>query len=125
MKEEALIPDFDSMIELVEELGRVRAELAVKKSELDIFRAECMARAKTDESLWIKNKPPTDTYCKATVSIIGNSPSDKEHIVELTRQIADLTYQYTLLRETIQLKRDQLDLYRTMSANSRKGFLNG
>jgi len=118
------MPDFDSMEELMERSARLRAELIILRFNLAILQAEFIREAKRNKDYWTGSKPPTDTYCKAVVMCCGNTREDTERLLALQTEIADKTEEQRLCDSLIRLGRDKLDLFRTMSANTRKGFLN-
>jgi len=120
-----MLPDFDEMEALAAKVARARAELVVLKHSLSSFQASLIREAKTNKQYWIGNKMPTDTFCKNVIMYTGNTDADSAKLLSLNNEIANKTEAYSLLQELIRIKRDRIDLFRTLSANSRKGFLDG
>ena len=125
MEAENLIPDFDDFETLAREAAELKGNLIVIKSHLAKLEAECMRVALTDNTYWIGGKRPSMAYCEKVVKLIGNTPEDKLKLSNLRQELADLTEASQLLQHLITMERDKLDLYRTFSANTRKGFLDG
>ena len=118
-----LIPDFDDFETLAREAAELKGSLIVVKSQLAKLEAECMRTALTDRIHWLDGKRPSMAYCEKIVKLVGNTPEDQESLSNLRQDLAEITEAYQLLQHLITMERDKLDLYRTMSANTRKSFL--
>jgi len=120
---EALIPDFDKMEELTRQAAEVSAKLVITKHDLAVLEAEIIREALTNNAYWIGGKQPSMSYCEKVVAKIGNTPEDREKLDQLRKQYAELSEQGELLQHIIWINKDKLELFRTISANERKGFL--
>jgi len=120
---EELIPDFDQMEEFARQAAELSAQIVVVKHALSMKEAEVVRDALTNKDYWIGNKQPSMSYCDKVVSKLGNTDADREELSNLREQLADLVQRSEMLQHIISLGRDKLDLYRTISANERKGFL--
>ena len=120
---ENLIPDFDDFEVLAREAAELKGSLIAVKSQLAKLEAECMRDALTNNTYWIGGKRPSMAYCEKIVKFVGNTPKDQRELSNLRQELAELTEAHQLLQHLITMKRDQLDLYRTVCANTRKSFL--
>ena len=123
LEREKLIPDFDDMERLAREAAKTKAEILVLKNQLTQLEASCMRVALTDETYWIGNRRPSMAYCEEVVKRLGNTEEDRQRLFDLRQQIAEKTEAYQLLQHLIDLGRDRLSLFQTLSANTRKSFL--
>ena len=117
-----LIPDFDSMQELVELIGKTHAKLLQAKEMYKQAQAECIQEAITDKNYWIGNKIPSMKYCETVVAVLGNTAEERTELEAMRGTITELTEKHKLLTGLLQVMRDKLDLFRTMSANERKVY---
>lgn len=117
---EELIPDFDDMQEVVDSITKTRAELLSVKEQFRTRRALCIRNTLTNKEYWIGPKQPSMKYCEEVIGIIGNTPEDFEIFSNYREQIAELTERLALLDGMLKISKDKFDLYRTISANTRK-----
>jgi len=120
---EELIPDFDTMETLAEEAAKLKANVIVTKAKLVAFEAQVMREALTNNDNWIGGKRPSMAYCEKIVKYLGNNEEDKKKLIDLRTLLAEQIEEHQLLEHLINLNRDKLDLYRTLSANTRKSFI--
>lgn len=125
MEAENLIPDFDDFETLAKDAAKLKSNLIVVKGQLAKLEAECMRTALTNSDHWVGGKRPSMAYCEKIVKFIGNTPEDQVNLSNLRQELAELTEAYQLFQYLITMERDKLDLYRTLCANTRKGFLDG
>lgn len=123
MNSDDLLPDFDDFDRITHEAAKVKAELIVIKSQLAQLEAQCMHNALTISDNWIGGKRPSMSYCEKIVKEIGNNEQERDMLIDLRRQLADKTEALQLLQYLITVNREKLDLFQTLSANNRKGFL--
>ena len=118
---DSLIPDFDDLYNLTVEAARYQQALISLKHQIQYHEAEFIREATTNKDYWPSGKQPTVDYLARVVRILGNTPDDFKLIESLRGQLASVTEQSELAGGLLKLSRDKLDLYRTMSANERKG----
>jgi len=118
-----LIPDFDLMQALIDQLAEARAREFAVKNHLKEKEADVVREAMLNRDLWEGTKPPTMSYCDKVVSVLGNNDKDKEDLFSTRRELASTMEVIERLQGTIQVMRDKLDLYRTFSANERKAHI--
>jgi len=117
---EDLIPDFNDMQELTDEIGRAKAQLINVKANIQALQATLIKEALTNTNHWIGGKQPSMSYCKEVVSVIGNTDIDAEELRELVLVHAETVEKLAMLEGLYQIYKDKFDLYRTISANERK-----
>lgn len=123
MDENKLLPDFDEMSECAAQLAETKAHLIILKNAIREKEAECIHEVLTNKDFWLGVKPPSMQYCTTVVKVLGNTEKDKIELVELRSNLATLIELEELRARRIQSMRDQLDLFRTLSANTRRGHL--
>jgi len=123
MEPEEFMPDFDDFEQMATDAARFKADILIAKNNLSQLEARCMREALTNSEYWIGNKRPAMNYCEKVVKEIGNTAEDNAALCSYRDQIAAMTEAYQLLQHLITSSRDKLDLYRTLSANTRKSFL--
>ena len=120
---EELIPDFDRMEELATEAARLKSRMLVLKYEIGAYESRCVRDAQIHKEYWIGGKQPSMAYCDRVVVILGNSAEDAAWLAAHRNELAEVTEALGLVESLIVINRDKLDLFRTLSANERKGFL--
>jgi uncharacterized protein (DUF342 family) len=123
MQLEHLIPDFDEMQELSEECALHKRQIIILENTIESLEASYIKQALENREYWVEGKRPTITYCNSVVASIGNTEEQKVKLQTLREELANHVERYNALKNLIRIKRDQLELYRTESANRRKGFL--
>lgn len=120
---EKLIPDFDTLEKLVLNLSVLKARLIVLEHSRKVCEAECIKEAMVNTNNWVGSKQPTAAYCDSVVKVIGNTDADKTTLIEIRKDLAELTGDIECLERTLQLNADRLDLFRSLNADRRKSFL--
>lgn len=123
MEPEELIPDFDDMEKWSHQAAALKGRLVGLKANLSMYEAQTIYTAMTNQDFWIGNKRPGITYCQAVVAKIGNTDIDRQALFDWRRELADTVEELTLVEHLIDIAKAKLDLYRTLSANTRKSFL--
>lgn len=120
---ENLIPDFDELTDMAADAARAKAEIILLKTGIARLEAFCIREALETRIYWVGGKRPTAQYCSNVIKILGNTKEEEENLWKLRIELAEKTETLQLLTEIIQIQKSKLDLYRTKSANERKGFL--
>lgn len=123
MEQNELIPDFSEFEELTRQAASLQGRLYLLKYQLRAFEAELITIAMLNKEYWREGKRPTVSYCERVVMAIGNTDEDKECLLHFREAIAETTEELQLALGMIDLMKNKLELYRTMSANERKGYL--
>ena len=123
MDENKLLPDFDEMSNCAASLAETKAHLIVLKSAIREKEAKCIREALTNKDFWLGVKPPSMQYCTTVIKVLGNTEADGIELGELRSNLAALIELEELQVRRIQAMRDQLDLFRTLSANTRRSHL--
>ena len=114
-----LVPDFDDMEQIIKDLAVVESKRIALDSSYKSKQAECIRDALTNQDYWIGSKQPSMAYCNSVVAYVGNTDDDMLELNNMINELAMLSERSNLLKQTLQLYRDKLDLYRTQSANER------
>ena len=123
MEPEELIPDFDDMEKWAYQAAVLKGQVIRTKAELAMYEAQVIHTAMTNQAHWIGSKRPGITYCQAVVAKIGNTEVDKKVLYNWRHDLADKIEELALAEHLIDLAKAKLDLFRTLSANTRKSFL--
>lgn len=123
MEPEELIPDFDDMEKWAHQAAGLKGQVIRIKAELAMYEAQVIHTAMTDQAYWISSKRPGITYCQAVVAKIGNTEVDRKVLDHWRHDLADKIEELALVEHLIDLAKAKLDLFRTLSANTRKSFL--
>lgn len=123
MTPEDLIPDFDEMKEMADRAARLKGKVIALKANISMYEAQVIKEAMTNRDHWQDGKRPGITYCQSVVSKVGNTDTDREVLYGWRIELAETVEELTLAEGYIQMMRDRLDLFRTLSANERKSFV--
>lgn len=123
MEQDELIPDFSEFEELTRQAAMLQGKLYLLKHQLRMFEAELITTAMLNKDYWREGKRPTVSYCERVVMAIGNTEEDTKRLLHFREGIAKTTEELQLALGMIELMKNRLELYRTMSANERKGYL--
>jgi len=118
-----LVPDFSEFEELTRQAAVLQGKLYLLKYQLKMFEAELITAAMMNRDYWREGKRPTVSYCDKVVVAIGNTKDDTERLLAFRETIAGTTEELQLALGMIDLMKNKLELYRTISANERKGYL--
>ena len=113
------LPDFDVMIKLTQDIGRLKTSISMYKALLDDLLARITYTVMTNEVYWINKKQPSMDFTKTTFHARGY---DEETYAQLKRYRQQIGDDEGLLREKellFQVYRDMIDVWRTESANKR------
>ena len=119
------LPDFDDLIELAKEIGRIKTGLEMDKNRLDMLLAEITDVVSSNDVYFINDKPPSMAYITANYHSVGYDDITKQQIENLRNNIATNA---GLLREKeiiMDIYRDMIDVWRTQSANERNAMFEG
>jgi len=118
-----LVPDFSEFEELTRQAAMLQGKLYLLKHQLRALEAGLVTTAMLNKDYWREGKRPTVSYCDRVVMVIGNTEEDAKRLASFRESIAETTEALQLALGMIDLMKNKLELYRTMSANERKGYL--
>lgn len=119
------LPDFDDLVSLAQEIGRIKTELMKHKSRLDELKAQITHTVTINSAYFVSGKVPSMSHIEALYNVIGYDEESRLKLFSLKESIA---CEEGLLREkelTFQVYRDMIDVWRTESANKRGSFFEG
>jgi len=113
------IPDFEDMVKVAESirelsLERTRLELTIE----DSF-SKTVLQLTTNPEYFVNNKPPSMVFIKSTYGFSGLDGKLYEYRVQLGTVEAELDY----LKNKLNIYRDMIDVWRTVSANKRASVI--
>jgi len=111
-----LMPDFDDMMKLSEQIKntdieKARLELLISEGEANVFKV-----AMTDPDFLINGKPPAVSFVKETykyTGLTGELMTLRSSLIEIIAEHGNLVRKFKLFDQ-------MLDVWRTLSANERK-----
>jgi hypothetical protein len=118
--DENKLPDWDDLIVISHEIGKLKTELAVKEYELDALLADITNVVSSEKEYWVGGKVPSATYIKTNYHLRGLNEGQREVIKNLRMEIANI--EGTLKSKELELRalNTIIDIWRTQSANERK-----
>ena len=116
---EQYVPDLDGYMEAWNELARNTRDQCDLSNHLDEIVANIYLECTTDVMYTVANKAPAISLIKESYAKVGNTPESREEISEINQKLAILQEKETILRGFIKTEEMKLNLYQTMSANSR------
>ena len=109
------IPDFEDFLSLADEIG----ELSFKKMKLENIikgkEAQVVTLVSIDSGYFVNGKPPSMAYIEATYRYTGVDGK----LLEERNKLADITAMLEKRKLQLSVYKDMLDVWRTLSANSR------
>jgi len=124
-----MLPDFDDMIDVANNIGNNKTLLALKEAELEQLLAEITNIVTDDVEFWVNKKPPSMAFIKSNYHLTGidsedNYPDYSKAILRTLRlEIAQLKGDLRRDELLFQVYRDMIGVWRTQSANERGTFL--
>lgn len=114
---EIKLPDFDVLLELINEITNLTLERNKLNVEIELNEADIVKRSTTIQSYWIPpfNKPPSMEYIKATYMFTGFNDDlipKREQLVELTSKLKGLELKFEVYKMMI-------DVWRTQESSAR------
>jgi len=116
---EEYVPDLDSYMEAWNELAKATRVQNELNNRLDEIVAQVYLDCTTNIMYTVSGKAPAISLIKESYAQIGHTPESREEIAEIKQKLVELEERVTLLRGTIKVEEMKLNLYQTMSANSR------
>jgi len=111
------LPDQDDFLSLADEIR----DLSIEKSrlELELKRAESLVvkEVTTNPTYFVSGKVPAMSYIDITYRFTGLN----NELIEVRERVAQLTAQLENRKIRIDAYKMMLDIWRTLSANERKG----
>jgi len=125
MSEEPKLPDFDDLVELAGEIGKLKKELLLSKAQLDYLKANITEKVTSDNHYFVKGKPPSMSYIESHYHNLGYNKETKENLLKLQTKIAQTEGDLKEKELLFEIYRAMIDVWRTESANRRGSFFEG
>lgn len=119
---EETLPDWDDLNSVGNTAARAKFEANQIKDQISIYIAKCVKDAYTNQSLWVNNKPPTQSYIDNSVKIVGNTVEDAIHLKELSDAYREKWRIYEESKALLESMKDRISVFQTLSSNKRSGF---
>lgn len=116
---EPKLPDFDDLYDLSFTIANLQTKKLKLEIKLEVLLAEVTKKVTEDSQFWVNNRPPSMSYIGSHYHIIGYNNNSKKEIIEIKSKIAELDGSLTECKNKFLVMRDQIDVWRTFSANKR------
>jgi len=113
------LPDFDDMINLANEIGRLKTELMLKEAFLEQLRADITTHVMGNSEFWGGDKPPSNAHIKDTFHIKGYDNESRALLLSFVERIAELSGELKARENVFRVYQNMIDVWRTQSANAR------
>jgi len=113
------IPDFEDMINVSERIRELSLEKVKLELSIDDSFAKTVVQLTTNPEYYINNKPPSMVFIKSTYGFSGLDGKLYELRVQLGTAEVELEY----LKNKLNIYRDMIDVWRTISANKRASVI--
>jgi hypothetical protein len=109
-------PDYDELMQTVEEVHRLMVKKQVLKVEIEGMEANTVKDASTDRSLTPDGKFPSTAYINSTVKVTGKNGE----ITPKRREYAIVSADLDRAEKMFEVMKMQFDHWRTEQANLRR-----
>lgn len=113
------IPDFEDFMKLVDEIGELSFKKMKLENELKSAEAIVFRTVMNNPEVRVQGKPPSVSYVQNSYVHTGIDGG----LVEMREHLADFTAQLDKKKLQLSVYKDMLDVWRTLSANSRQAQL--
>ena len=116
---ETNIPDFEDMVKVSEKIRELSLEKTRLELKIDDSFSKTVLQLTTNPEYFVNNKPPSMVFIKATYGFGGLDGKLYEYRIQLGTIEAELEY----LKNKLNIYRDMIDVWRTVSANKRASVI--
>jgi hypothetical protein len=113
------LPEFDILFELVNEAATISAKKLSLDNEIKQKEAETVLKVSTEEKYQVGGKAPSMSFIENTHKILG---IDGE-LLPLRKQLVETIVALEKLRGTLDIYKEMLGVWQTLSANERRTSL--
>ena len=110
------LPEFDDLFAIVNNAAELSAKKLFLENEIKQKEAETVLKVTTEEKYFIGGKPPSMSFVENTYKYLG---IDNE-ILPLRQQLAEMISSLDKLRGTLDIYKEMLGVWQTLSANERR-----
>lgn len=113
------LPDFEVLFELVNQAATISAKKLSLENEIKQKEAETVLKVSTDEKYLVGGKQPSMSYIESTHKVLG---IDGE-LLPIRKQLVETIVALDKLRGTLDIYKEMLGVWQTLSANERRTSL--
>jgi hypothetical protein len=113
------LPEFDILFDIVNNAAELSAKKIFLENEIKQKEAETVLKVTTEEAYFIGGKPPSMSFVENTYKFLGIN----NEILPLRNQLAELVSALEKLRGTLDIYKEMLGTWQTLSANERRTSL--
>lgn len=111
----ALLPDFEDMVKLTDEVGALTFQKLILEKEVGRMESNAVREATTNPNYFINGKPASMTYIISTYKFEGVTGE----ILPLRDDLARVESELDRIKLRLNVYRDMLKMFSTISANER------
>mgnify|MGYP001478765483 CR=1 FL=1 len=120
LPEEGPKVDMDQLYSAWKQTAELEKRVYLFEHTLESLQAGLMRKALVDTRVWVNGKPPTSIYLEKVVSVVGFTEEDESNLREVVETLAELKRKYQEAKGNLDILHEQIRIWQTMSANSRK-----
>lgn len=113
------LPDFEDLMELAEEIGKLDTKISKLKNMLEHLKALITQQVTMDKKFFINDKPPSMSYITSHFHVLGTSPDVSETLLDIKEDLAKSTGELQAKKNQFVVMRDMIKVWQTESANER------
>jgi hypothetical protein len=110
------LPDFEVLFELVNKAAEVSSKKLFLENEIKQKEAETVLKVSTDEKYFVGGKPASMSYIENTYKFLGT----EGEMIPLRNELALTISTLEKLRGTLDIYKEMLGTWQTLSANERR-----
>lgn len=111
-----LLPDFNELLELTEEIKAEHMKIILKDMEIKADVANTYHIVTTDNNYFLNGKPMPANRFEKTYEQVGIDGK----LIEKRRELAELKVTVKYLENKLSIFKEMINVWRTLSANERK-----
>jgi hypothetical protein len=116
---EKYVPDLDAYTDAWVELAKATTEEAILKLQLEEAQAKIFVECMTKPEYKLNGRPPAISFIENSWAKVGHTKEMEATISDLRRQLISVNERIDSAKATLKIEEMKLNLYQTMSANSR------
>ncbi|HAQ02981.1 TPA: hypothetical protein DCQ22_03770 [Candidatus Nomurabacteria bacterium] len=110
------LPDFEILFELVNRAAEISSTKLFLENEIKQKEAETVLKVTTEEKYFMGGKPPSMSFVENTYKFLGT----EGELLPLRHQLAEVISSLEKLRGTLDIYKEMLGTWQTLSANERR-----
>jgi len=110
------LPEFDDLFAIVNNAAELSAKKLFLENEIKQKEAETVLKVTTEEQYFVGGKPPSMSFVENTYRFLGIN----NEIIPLRHKLAEMISELEKLRGTLDIYKEMLSTWQTLSANERR-----